>query len=216
MKKLISLLFIIAISLSNTYGQSSQRAKNYLNEVSKRLSNYKNVSIDFSYSSRNDKDEQLNQDTKGHVDIQGDLYLLEFMGIKKIYDGKKIYTISSEDEEVTISKFNKEKSDGILPSHLLTFFQEGFTYQWDILASVKGRQIQYIKLFPIDESSSIKEVLLGIDDQSKDIYTKVQTNKNGTKTILTVNSFKTNQSISKNHFTFTESQYPNYYINKID
>ncbi|HEU4496030.1 MAG TPA: outer membrane lipoprotein carrier protein LolA, partial [Flavobacterium sp.] len=28
--------------------------------------------------------------------------------------------------------------------------------------------------------------------------------------------FKTNQPLSKNQFTFAESKYPNYYINKLD
>ncbi|MEQ3662861.1 MAG: outer membrane lipoprotein carrier protein LolA, partial [Flavobacterium sp.] len=27
---------------------------------------------------------------------------------------------------------------------------------------------------------------------------------------------KTNQPLSKNHFTFTQSKYPNYYINRLD
>jgi hypothetical protein len=40
--------------------------------------------------------------------------------------------------------------------------------------------------------------------------------KNGTKTSIVVNSFKTNQPLSKNQFTFVESKYPNYYINKLD
>ena len=44
----------------------------------------------------------------------------------------------------------------------------------------------------------------------------IESGKNGTKTTLTVNSFKTNQPLSKNHFTFTKSKYPNYYINKLD
>jgi hypothetical protein len=44
----------------------------------------------------------------------------------------------------------------------------------------------------------------------------IEMGKNGTKTTLTVNSFKTNQPLSKNQFIFAESKYPNYYINKLD
>jgi len=48
------------------------------------------------------------------------------------------------------------------------------------------------------------------------IYNVIEIGKKGTKTTLTVNSFKTNQALPKNQFTFAASKYPNYYINKLD
>ncbi|MFT5254670.1 MAG: hypothetical protein ACI87N_003748, partial [Flavobacteriales bacterium] len=54
------------------------------------------------------------------------------------------------------------------------------------------------------------------DVQTKHIYNLIEIGKKGTKTTLTVNSFKTNQPLSKNQFTFVESKYSNYYINKLD
>jgi hypothetical protein len=38
---------------------------------------------------------------------------------------------------------------------------------------------------------------MGIDVQTKHIYNLIEMGKNGTKTTLTVNSFKTNQPLSK-------------------
>ena len=86
----------------------------------------------------------------------------------------------------------------------------------DILQNIKGRKIQYVKLTPINAKDKTKEVLIGIDVQTKHIYTLIQIDKDGSKTTFTINSFKTNQPLSKNHFTFTESKYPNYYINRLD
>ena len=86
----------------------------------------------------------------------------------------------------------------------------------DIVQNVKGRKIQYIKLTPTNAKDARKEILLGIDSQTKHIYNLIEMGKNGTKTTLTVNSFKTNQPLSKNQFTFAQSKYPNYYINKLD
>ncbi|EKB05151.1 hypothetical protein HMPREF9711_01417 [Myroides odoratimimus CCUG 3837] len=212
MRKIIALIGIVLFAFSAN-AQSSQRAKNYLLEVTKKINGYENISIDFSF---NQKGANKDFDGKGHLDLKKDLYNLTFMGIKKIYDGKKIYTISDEDEEVTVSKFNAKNADGILPSQMLTFFNQGYTFQWDILQNVEGKKVQYIKLIPTDKKSVIKEVYLGIDTATKDIYNKIQVNKDGSKSTLTVNSFKTNQSMSKNHFTFTQSLYPNYYINNID
>ena len=99
---------------------------------------------------------------------------------------------------------------------MLTFFNSGYKYSWDSVQDVKGRKIQYIKLIPNNSKDQRKEVLLGIDIQTKNIYNLIENGKNGTKTTLTVNSFKTNQPLSKNQFTFVASKYPNYYINKLD
>jgi hypothetical protein len=86
----------------------------------------------------------------------------------------------------------------------------------DIEQNIKGRKIQYVKLTPIDSNSEIKYILLGIDSQTKHIYNLIQIGKNGAKTTLTVNSFKTNEPLSKTLFTFDANKYRDYYINKLD
>ena len=81
---------------------------------------------------------------------------------------------------------------------------------------MRGRKIQYVKLVPNSAKDDRKEILLGIDVNTKHIYNLMEIGKDGSKTTITVNSFKTNQPLSKNQFTFAESKYPNYYINKLD
>ena len=192
-----------------------KKAKDLLGEVTSKVKNYENITIDFKYSLNNAK-ENINQDSKGNVTMKGNQYVLNFMGITKIFDGKKSYTIVPEDEEITVSTVNEKDDDAITPSKMLTFFNSGYKYSLDILQDIKGRKIQYIKLVPLSVRDKRKEILLGVDVQTKHIYNLIETGKKGTKTTLTVNSFKTNQPLSKNQFTFAESKYPNYYINKLD
>jgi outer membrane lipoprotein-sorting protein len=192
-----------------------KKAKDLLDQVTAKVRSYDNIVIDFKYSLNNSK-ENINQDSKGNVTMKGNQFVLNFMGVTKIFDGKKTYTIVPEDEEITISKVNDKDDNAITPSKLLTFFNTGYKYNMDILQDVKGRKIQYIKLVPTNAKDQRKEILLGIDVQTKHIYNLIEMGKKGTKTTLTVNSFKTNQPLSKNQFTFTESKYPNYYINKLD
>jgi outer membrane lipoprotein-sorting protein len=138
------------------------------------------------------------------------------LGATRIYDGKTLYSISPDDEEVTISTENPDDENSITPSKMLSFYEDGYTYKMDIIQDVKGRKIQYVKLTPMDSNSEIKNVLLGIDAQTKHIYNLIEIGKNGTKTTLTVNSFKTNEPISKSLFTFDKNKYKDYYINKLD
>ncbi|MFH6970900.1 LolA family protein [Flavobacterium petrolei] len=192
-----------------------KKAKDLLDQVTAKVKSYNNIAIDFKYSLNNAK-ENINQDSKGNVTMKGNQYVLNFMGVTKIFDGKKTYTIVPEDEEITISAVNEKDDNAITPSKMLTFFNTGYKYNMDILQNVKGRKIQYIKLVPLNAKDQRKEVLLGIDVQTKHIYNLIEVGKKGTKTTLTVNSFKTNQPLSKNQFTFAGSKYPNYYINKLD
>ncbi|UUC45115.1 LolA family protein [Flavobacterium cerinum] len=214
MRTFLSLLTLLLFGLT-LQAQDSKKAKDLLNEVSAKANSYDNIVIDFRFTLQNPKQNQ-NQDSKGNLTLKGNQFVLNFMGVTRIFDGKKNYTIIPEDEEVTISKYNENDENSITPSKMLTFFNSGYKYSWDILQNIRGRKIQYIKLTPLSTKDKTKEILLGIDTQTKHIYNKIEVAKDGTKTTLTVNSFKTNQPISKNHFTFTESKYPNYYINKLD
>ncbi|WP_445720030.1 LolA family protein [Flavobacterium sp.] len=214
MKRFLQVAIALLIGFS-LQAQDAKKAKELLDEVSSKVKSYDNIVIDFKYALNNPK-ENINQESKGNVALKGNLYSLNFMGVTKIFDGKKVYTIVPEDEEISISNFNANDENAITPNKMLTFFNSGYKYAWDILQNVKGRKIQYVKLTPNSSKDQRKEILVGIDVQTKHIYTVIEVGKNGSKTTLTVNSFKTNQPLSKNHFTFTKSKYPNYYINKLD
>jgi outer membrane lipoprotein-sorting protein len=213
MNKLFSIAFLILATLTST--AQDKKAKELLDDVTEKIKSYKNITIDFKYTLTNTK-ENINQESKGNVTLEGNKYMLNFMGATKMYDGKKSYTVVPEDEEITISSEKENDEKSITPSKMLTFFNSGYKYSMDILQNVKGRKIQYIKLIPTSGKDQRKEVLLGIDTQTKHIYNLIEIGKNGTKTTLTVNSFKTNQPLSKNQFIFVASKYPNYYINKLD
>lgn len=210
--------FVVIAVFFMTFGlkaQNAEKAKTLLKEVSSKVKAYDNIAIDFKYA-LNNASENIKQETRGDVVINGEKYVLNILGVTRIFDGKTLYTINPEDEEVTISSDNSEDENTITPSQMLSFYEDGYTYAMDIVQDVKGRKIQYVKLIPIDTNSEIKQVLLGIDAQSKHIYNLIETGKNGTQTTLTVNSFKTNEPISKSLFTFDKSKYPDYYINKLD
>ena len=207
----ISLLLLF----SHFVQAQDKKAKDLLDQVTAKIKTYDNIVIDFKYTLNNSR-ENINQESKGNVVMRGNLFTLNLMGVTKLFDGKKTYTINPEDEEITISKYNEKDDNSITPNKLLTFFNSGYKFNWDILQDIKGRKIQYIKLTPTNPKDQRKEILLGIDNQTKNIYNLIEIGKNGTKTTLTVNSFKTNQPLSKNQFTFETSKYPKYYINKLD
>ncbi|NNE31074.1 MAG: outer membrane lipoprotein carrier protein LolA [Winogradskyella sp.] len=212
--KQIIIITLIALNFMG-FAQNDANAEQLLTEVNNKIKSYNNISLDFKYE-LNNVSENISQETRGDVVMEGDKYKLNVLGITRIFDGKTLYTISPEDEEVTISSDNSTDESTITPSKMLSFYEDGYTYKMDIVQNVKGRKIQYVKLNPIDTNSEIKHILLGIDATTKHIYNLIEVGKNGTKTTLTVNSFKTDEPISKTLFTFDESKYSDYFINKID
>lgn len=214
MKKLIVLLIVSVISHSG-FAQNDQKAKNLLNEVSQKIKSYDNIQIEFRYNLKNNQ-ENINQETRGDVTLKKENYVLNLMGTTMLFDGINLHTIIPEDEEVTISKPTPEDENTITPSKMLTFYEKGYTYKWDIIQDVRGRKIQYILLKPIKSNSEIKDILLGIDSQTKHIYKLIQRQDNGTEITITVNSFKTNQPLPNSLFTFDSEKYKNYYINKLE
>src|SRR5690606_26520462 len=201
-KNIITLLFITL----TFYGFSQNKGKTLLNEVSQKVKSYQNISIDFKYVLENTA-EQTKQETRGDVILEGEKYKLNILGITRLFDGKKLYSINPEDEEVTISSQTDDSGYDITPSKMLSFYENGYNYALDIEQNVQGRKIQYVKLTPTESNSEINYILLGVDAQTKHIYTLIQIGKNGTKTTLTVNSFKTNEPLSKTLFTFDATKY---------
>ncbi len=206
------LFLVVALFITNIYAQD---AKQLLDEVSTKVKGYENIVIGFKYALNNPA-ENVSQETRGDVTLSGNKYLLNIMGTKQLYDGKKLHIIVPEDEEINISSQDEENEGNVTPAKMLTFYEEGYTYTLDIVQNVQGRKIQFIKLIPIDSNSELKEILLGIDKQTKHIYKMILSQNNGTNITITVNSFKTNQSLSSTLFVFDESKYGNYYINRLD
>ncbi|WP_350285637.1 outer membrane lipoprotein carrier protein LolA [uncultured Croceitalea sp.] len=207
---------LLALSITlfgfSAFAQNSQKAKALLDDVYAKVTSYDNIEIAFNYALEN-TEANTKSETRGNAKLQGDKYVVDLFGSQQLFDGKMVYTIVPDNEEVTIES-PSEGENTVTPSKMLTFYREGHNYQWDILQNVQGRKVQYVKLIPIDTNTEINSILLGIDAETKHIHKLIETGKNGTKTTITVNSFKTNQPLSKSLFTFDEAKYKSdgYYI----
>jgi hypothetical protein len=191
MKKQINVLFILLIS-SITVAQEQQRAEALLDEVSENLAQFNNISITFTYELVNRK-ELIQQKEKGSLIVDGNAYLLKLMGIEQLSDGINKHTINLDNEEVLIESLSDSFEQGLSPSKIFSFYNQGYRFEWDILQPLYGgRKIQYIKLIPIDTYAQASYLLLGIDTKTKNIYKLIEVGNDGTETTLTISSFKTN------------------------
>ena len=212
MKKIILLIVLIISTFS-----FSQDAKALLENVAETTKNYDNIYIEFTHKLDNTA-ANLHQETSGNVNMKGELYRFNYMDIERLFDGTKIYTIISEDKEVVTSEPKTNNGEIIAPSNILSFYQDGFTYEMDIIQNVKGKKIQFVKLVPTEKDSELKYIHIGIDTKNNNIYKVIQTGIDDTVTTITVTKMKTNQSISKQLFIFDKNKFEKdgYYITELN
>ena len=206
-------LFLFILLLSHPLlSQNTEAARKLLDEVSGKISSFKNMKFDFTYVLEN-RPENIRQETNGSVTISKDLYRINFLGFEQLFDGKMTYTIVPENEEITISDPEEESEFGINPSEILTIYKKDYAYQWDIKQNVMGRPIQFVKLIPNEENKELKYLLLGIDMRTKLIYRLIEIGRYDTRTTLTLKNFKTNFILGDDFFLFDKNEFPDYYIN---
>ena len=205
-------IFLLLGCSTVALAQGPEQAKYLLNQVSVEIKKQKNLRLEFQYVLEN-KEEQIKQETEGKVTLAGDQYKLEFLEVIQLFDGKKTYTIVPENEEVTVSIPDEGEAISVNPSKLLSFYEEGYDYHWDISQRVMGRNIQFVKLIPSEENEDIQYLLLGIDVAKNSIYRLIEIGNNKTTTTLTIINQEENISLPEDYFEFNSSEYPNFYIN---
>ena len=206
-------LFLFILLLSHPLlSQNTEAARKLLDEVSGKITSFKNMKFDFTYVLEN-RPENIRQETNGSVTISKDLYRINFLGFEQLFDGKMTYTIIPENEEITISDPEEESEFGINPSEILTIYKKDYAYQWDIKQNVMGTPVQFVKLIPNEEKKELKYLLLGIDMRTKLIYRLIEIGRYDTRTTLTLKNIKTNINLRDDFFVFDKNKYPDYYIN---
>jgi len=216
MKKLLLLIFGF---YTLGYSQDNIDAELLLNKVSDNIKSYDNIYINYAYTLKN-LEEDISQTNNGSFVTENDNWRFEMLGITRIFDGDKLYSISPDDDEVTISSQDPEDETTITPNKMLYFYEDGYYFEMDESRLVGDGQfrkkIQYVKLVPKDSEAEIKYILLGIDTEFNQIYEVIETGKNETVTTISIVDFEFNLPLDNNLFVFDKEKYKEYYMNILD
>ena len=216
MKKLLLLIFGFC---TFGYSQDNLDAESLLNKVSDNIKSYENIYINYAYTLKN-LEEDISQTNNGSFVTENDNWRFEMLGVTRIFDGDKLYSISPDDEEVTISSQDPEDETTITPNKMLYFYEDGYYFEMDESRLIGNGQfrkkIQYVKLVPKDSEAEIKYILLGIDTEFNQIYEVIETGKNETVTTISIVDFEFNLPLDANLFVFDKEKYKDYYKNILD
>ena len=136
MRNLILIILILFVNFTNS--QEKSDAEMLLNKVSENIKGYNNVFINYEYRLNNDELD-IDEKNAGSFVKEKDKWKFEFVGITRIFDGSKLFTISPEDKEVTVSSENPEEESTITPNKMLYFYEDGYTVTMDKIEYLKNR-----------------------------------------------------------------------------
>ncbi|MGI9526747.1 MAG: LolA family protein [Weeksellaceae bacterium] len=214
MKTLIySVLFALIIIPASA--QNNSQAKALLDKVSQNYKNKNSFYLKFNSelvnTQANTKDAY-----EGEVYVKKNKYNLTVpkMDIKQIYDGTKLYTISKEQQEVTVTKPAPNSDELFTPTRVFEMYKKGFNLSMDKTDRVNGRNVQYIKLTPTT-ASDLQYVLVGIDKSTNELVQLIETNANNTKTTVTIQKQLNNIIVPSGIISFNKKNFKGYYISEI-
>jgi len=213
MRKIIHFCIVFAlIAMSSALQAQDTKAKDLLDQLSKRTATYTSMHADFEYTMKN-KAEGVDEKQSGSLITQRDQYHLEIAGQKIISDGKNIWTVLEEAEEVQINVVpeDEESEDYISPTSILTLWEKGFNYKYDQALTMNGKAVEVVNLFPENpKDKSFHTIKLYIDAAKSVVNQIVIKGKDGTDFTYLIQSFKTNENIEPSLFKFLKKDHPDY------
>lgn len=211
MRKLTSIILFIFIT-KIAFSQDV-KAKAILDDLSKKTKSYSSMSADFEYKMIN-KTESIDESQNGSLKSKGNKYYLVIAGQKVISNGKLVWTVLKDAEEIQINAVPEEESeDFISPNRILTLWENGFKYKYDQQTTLNGKTVDLINLFPdkVDEQS-FHTIKLYIDKTKKEVVKIEIKGKDGTDYAYEIKNFKTNEPLSDEMFEVKPSKFPDFDI----
>ncbi len=186
----------------------SQKADDILNKSIAAYENTKGMRVSFHLQSQSEK-LQVSEDMEGTIEMIGEKFVLKTSNINIWFDGKNLWTYSSDIDEVNISEPTGEELREINPILLLT------TYQKDFKASLKGENASAggksnynIELTP-KSKKDINKVELHIEKQTYLPSYIAISFKNELQMKIQINRMETGVNYSSDYFVFKKSDFPN-------
>lgn len=205
-----SLFLVIAVlaGLISVHAQDDPQAKAILDKLSAKTKAYKTIKASFEFTMTN-KTEGMNETQDGSILIKGNNYHLSITGQDVISDGKSIWTVLKDAEEVQINEIDEEDEDAISPNRIFTLYEEGFKQKY--VKEENGHDI--INLYPKNAAEkSYHRIALYINKAKEEISKVIVYGKDGTNTTYKIKSFSPNATIPEGSFTFDKSKFPKYEI----
>jgi len=210
MKKILFIIPAFFIALSCLIAQETdKKSKTILDDLAAKFKSYNTLKVDFSYTMKN-KQENIDETIKGILYIKKEKYRLELPEQIIICDGKSVWTILKEVNEIHISTV-EESEDVITPQNIYSIYEKGHRSKHIREGEEKGKKVHVIELVP-NESKEYHKVRLNIEKETNMLVSAVIFDRNGTTFTYDLVKTQPNVTIADDKFAFNASTYSKFEI----
>lgn len=207
----MSLVFFLVFIPAWQFAQSKDaQAAEILQKITTKTLAYSSLNLEFSYQMEN-PEANINEVTNGKVLVSGDKYKLEIAGQKVLCDGKTIWTIIPDAEEVQVNNVS-DGDNAFSPTKMLTTYSE--KYKSKLIPRVNelnGVNVHALELTP-NEKKNFDKVHLFVNKDKMQLYAVSVFDQSGSVYTYTITKFTTDVQVKNSDFIFSADEYPGYEV----
>ncbi|MGL1888848.1 MAG: outer membrane lipoprotein carrier protein LolA [Reichenbachiella sp.] len=198
MKRISTSIILLALIACQAFAQKDPKAKAVLDAMSNKYQSTPSFVAEFKYTMEN-PEEGINEGFEATVAVKGELYKLYMEGQQIMFDGTNVWTYLKDDKEVTVAPYEGEE-DEISLSNIFDIYEEGFKYLY--LESKDNGKTDIVDLVPEDLNKSYFKIRMEIKASDNSLQSFKIFDKSGSRYVYTIVSFKEDNSIKTEDFTF--------------
>ena len=193
----IRLFILLLLGHVVAFGQTP---KELLDEVLQKAFAEGRVEIDFTVY----MDDQQSQ---GHISVQGKQFVLDTPGMKTWFDGKTQWTLVEENEEVSVSEPTEEELQALNPYAWMSLYQHGYELKFGETGVSDVRKVIMTTTIPREEMQSI--VLLIHQKELYPVRLSMASRGGLDVVVIDINKYEVKKRpLPATAFVFDRSQYP--------
>lgn len=191
--KYIFSLLVIVFAVATVQAQDA-KADKILADSKKTFKSKKDLTCNIKFSIENPRLDEPQVKT-GTAKMSGDKYQIKFENEHVYCDGKSVWLVLMEEEEVTITEYDPEESMNV--DMVYKIYEEDTKSRYDGLDG----DLHKISLFWNHDKSDFFRAELWINKSTKLIQNAVLSARNGSKFIYSLTNIKTNTGVPASEFT---------------
>lgn len=206
----IWLLTLLACVTTSTYSQQDSRAAKYLQTVSDQFDLNKGYVIEMDYI-REDLMHETSVEGEGLIWMKGLKYKIIVDEYIVYYNGDKLYSQNTENEEVYVSAPDPDQPGYLqaVPIKIIKSYEQDFNYMYMGNTPILGKELIEIQLYPKERSGPYSLLKMFINPGSLKLEMIQLKHKEGILYTMIFAKIMGDQTIEESTFEFDPEAFPN-------
>ncbi len=204
-------IFLLGIALIIAYlsvGQQDNKARQILDEVSQKTTEYKVIRAHFIFTMENEAMD-IHEKNEGSIALKGQKYVVELpdVGMKVYSDGQTLWNYMEDGNQVTISNVEDNSSELMDPSSIFSIYEKGFDSKYTGENTKGNKTYHTVELYPDTDEHQVSKIILSIDKSTMMLNSAILHGTDDNLYGVEVHKMETDIDLADSFFVFNTSDY---------